>query len=55
MENREKLEIPTINFTPVTLLNAGGNSCVCNIPTTTESGEITYTDAGHNVPECKID
>ena len=29
MGNREKLEIPTITFTPVTLLDSSGNSCPC--------------------------
>ena len=30
MENREKLEIPTIEFTPVTLLNGQGASGNCD-------------------------
>lgn len=39
MENREKLEIPTISFTAVTLLDAGGNSsCNCQKCTTVTSG-----------------
>ena len=30
MENREKLEIPTISFTPVTYLGStGDSSCTC--------------------------
>lgn len=31
MENREKLEIPTISFTPVTYLGStGDSSCTCD-------------------------
>ena len=29
MGNREKLEIPTIEFTPVTLLTAASSTCDC--------------------------
>ena len=30
MENREKLEIPTIEFTAVTLLTTYNSTCTCN-------------------------
>ncbi len=29
MENREKFEIPTLEFTPVTLMNAAGSGPKC--------------------------
>lgn len=47
MENREKLEIPTIVFTPVTLLS-GSSSCDCtgnnNDGTTTGLGCVDDYD-----------
>ena len=40
MGNREKLEIPTIVFTPVTLLTTASSTCD---PTEVECGENTET------------
>ena len=46
MGNREKLEIPTITFTPVTLLNSNGNSCTC--VERTDTCDYVWTISGVN-------
>ena len=47
MENREKLEIPTIVFTEVTLLNTGASS-TCTDPTALiDSGKDTCQEDFH--------
>ncbi len=54
MENREKLEIPTIEFTKVTLLGTSVSNC--DKP---EEDEVTHTlvDGGENTggPTCALD
>ena len=51
MGNREKLEIPTIEFTTVTLLNSNGNSCTC---VRRPDCPDVWTDAAVN-PDCGND
>lgn len=53
MGNREKLEIPTIEFTPVTLLTSNGDSCTC-VEKSTEDCPDVWTDAAVN-PTCRAD
>lgn len=49
MGNREKLEIPTIEFTPVTLLSAPTSTCAC--PKDKNSGEGTGLGCVDNFDE----
>lgn len=55
MANREKLEIPTIEFTSVTLLDTSVNSsCTCvKKPSTTDCPDV-WTDSAVN-PNCNDD
>jgi hypothetical protein len=47
MGKREKLEIPTITFTPVTLLNSTGNSS-CTCVGRTATCDYVWTDTAVN-------
>lgn len=54
MVNREKLEIPTIEFTSVTLLNSGGNSsCTCvDCKKNDCPSVLTFAGVGVDDPPC---
>ena len=49
MENREKLEIPTIEFTPVTLMTTAASTCDCDYGSCTNFTIANLGDKDFNI------